>query len=284
MNKPSESIKLFKFPLNIIIVDDDNDYLNLLQHKLKNTRLSAYNSPIKAITNITPISINIKDFLEEKFIGTQDLNYKNIETFLINSNNTQGILIVDYDMPEMTGIELFAKYNNNPNLIKILLTHAYTIEDAVNALNKKMINYYLPKDRINILLDVIEEQQNMLFDNLTKHIVNFLDTDSLSFLFEKTYINLFNMVCQQYNIKKYHILNSYGHYYLENDVDRFIFSIYNLTDLLEIAKEAPKSKKYDVAQGNLIPSYFSNEGSTEYTLIHAIKHGDYSYCIEKINL
>ncbi len=283
MNEPSESIKLFNFPLNITIVDDDTDYLNLLQQQLQNTTLSAYSSPIEAIANIAPISINIKDFLEEKFIGTQDLNYKNIENFVRNSKNAQGILIVDYDMPEMTGIELFAKYNN-PDLIKILLTNAYTIEDAVNALNKKLINYYLPKDRISILLEVIKEQQNRLFDNLTRHIVNFLDTGSLSFLFEKIYINLFNSVSQQYNIKKYHILNSYGHYYLENIADKFIFSIYNLTDLLEIAKEVPEHKKHDVEQGNLIPSYFSDEGSTEYKLIHAKKHGDYSYCIEKINL
>lgn len=280
MNTPSESINLFNFPLNITIVDDDIDYLNLLQQQLKNTQLSAYSSPIEAMTNIATININMKDFLEEKFIGIQDLNYKNIEDFVKNCKNEQGILIVDYDMPEINGIELCSKYNNH-SLIKILLTNAYTIEDAVNALNEKLINYYLPKERISILLDVIKKQQNMFFDNITRDIINFLDPSSLSFLFDKVYINIFNSVCQQYNVNKYYILNSYGNYYLENTTDKFIFSIYNSIDLLEIAQEIPKYRKHDVEQGNLIPSYFSDE-DTEYKLINAKKQGDYSYCIEHI--
>lgn len=280
MNVLSESINLFNFPLNITIVDNDLDYLNLLQQQLKNTTLSVYSSPIDAMTKIAPLNINIKDFLEEKFIGIQDLNYKNIEYFVKTDKNEQGILIVDYDMPEINGIELFSKYNN-PDLIKILLTNAYTIEEAVNALNKKLINYYLPKERIRILLDVIKEQQNMFFDNITRHIISFLDTGSLSFLFDKIYIDIFNKICQQYNIKKYYILNSYGNYYLEDTTNKFIFSIYNSTDLLEIAKEVPEHKKHDVEQGNLIPSYCSDE-ATEYKLINAKKQGDYSYCLEKI--
>lgn len=280
MNVLSESIKLFNFPLNITIVDNDLDYLNLLQQQLKNTTLSVYSSPLEAITNIAPLNINIKDFLEEKFIGIQDLNYKNIENFVKTHKKEQGILIVDYDMPEINGIELFSKYNN-PDLIKILLTNVYTIEKAVNALHKKLINYYLPKERINILLDVIKELQNMFFDNLTRHIISFLDTSTLGFLFDKIYINIFNSICQQYNIKKYYILNSYGSYYLEDATNKFIFSIYNSTDLLEIAKEVPEHKKHDVEQGNLIPSYCSDEDS-EYKLINANKQGDYSYCLEKI--
>lgn len=280
MNVLSESINLFNFPLNITIVDNDLEYLNILQQQLKNTTLSVYSSPIEAITNIVPLNINIKNFLEEKFIGIQDLNYKNIETFVKNDKNEQGILIVDYDMPEINGIELFSKYNK-PDLIKILLTNAYTIEEAVNALNKKLINYYLPKERINILLNVIKEQQNMFFDNITRHIISFLDTSSLSFMFDKIYIDIFNKICQQYNIKKYYILNSYGNYYLENSTNKFIFSIYNSTDLLEIAKEVPEHKKHAVEQGNLIPSYYSDENS-EYKLINANKQGDYSYCLEKI--
>lgn len=279
MQVPSENVNLFRFPLNITVVDDDIDYLDLVQQHLKDITLTTYNSPVNAITNIRPIHINVKDFLEDKFIGAQDLNYKNIENFVKCSKNAQGILIVDYDMPEMNGIELFSKYND-PNLIKILLTNTYSIEGAVDALHDKLISHYLPKERIGILLDVINKLQDRLFTDLTHQIISFLDTNSLSFLFDKDYIYLFNSICEQYKVTKYHILNSYGHYYLENIKDKFIFSIYNSNDLLEIAKDVTESEKFGVEQGHLIPSYFSNEG-TEYKLIEAKNHNNYSYCIEK---
>lgn len=280
MNALLENVNLFNLPLNITIVDNDIDYLNLLKQQLKNSALSVYNSPVEALMKIAPLNINIKDFLDEKFMGIQDLNYRNIETFAKNDQAEQGILIVDYDMPEINGIELLSKYNN-PNIIKILLTNMYTIEEAVNALNKKLINYYLPKEKINILLNVIKEQQSMFFNNLTENIINFLDTSNLKFLFDKIYINIFNNICQQYNIKKYYILNSYGNYYIENATNKFIFSIYNSADLLEIAKEVPEHKKRDVEEGKFIPSYCYGE-DTKYKLINAKKQGYYSYCIEKI--
>ncbi|HMT02180.1 MAG TPA: hypothetical protein PKD00_02530 [Burkholderiales bacterium] len=280
MNVLSESINLFYFPLNVMIVDDDIDYLSLLQQQLKNVTVSIYNSPLEAMKNIEPININIRYFLENNFSRINDLSYKSIENFVKNYGNKQGVLISDYNMPNINGVDLLSKYSDT-DLIKILLTNVYTINEAVNALNKKLINYYLPKEKTNILLNVIREHQKILFQNITKDILSFLDVDSLKFLFDKRYIYIFNNICQKHNIRKYYILNSYGSYYLENETDKFIFSIYNPTDLLEVAKEVPENKKYNVEQGDLIPSYFLNE-ATEYKLIKAQKYGNYSYCIEKI--
>ncbi len=280
MNVSSESINLFYFPLNIMIVDDDIDYLSLLQQQLKSVTVSIYNSPLEAIKNIEPININIRYFLEDNFSRINDLSYKSIEKFVKSYGNKQGVLISDYNMPNINGVELLSKYSDT-DLIKILLTNVYTINEAVNALNKRLINYYLPKEKTSILLNVIREHQKILFQNITKDILSFLDVDSLKFLFDKRYIYIFNNICQKHNIKKYYILNSYGSYYLENETDKFIFSIYNPTDLFEVAKEIPGDKKHNVEQGELIPSYFFSE-ATEYKLIKAQKYGNYSYCIEKI--
>jgi|GEM_PF-1898276 len=277
----SGSINLLSFPVPIVVVDDDTDYLNLLQQLLHERTLYKYSSPIEALKSIDLIDVNTKFFLEENFVGMPDLNYKNVKDFVTRLDNKQGVLIVDYDMPEINGIELFSKINN-PDLIKILLTNAYTIEEAVNALNKKLINYYLPKEKINTLLEVIKEQENNFFNDLTRKLISFVGASSLKFLSDSIYASIFNNICHQYNIKKYYILNSYGHYYLENNDSKFIFTIYDTADLGEIAIEVPKHAKHDVEQGNFIPSHFSNKDD-EYKLVKAKRSGDYSYSIEQID-
>ena len=281
MNLVLENVNLFMFPLKTMIVDDDNDYLDLLSKQLKNLNYSIFNSPEEIIKNLDPIHIKINYFLEDNFIGIRDLHYSNIQQFVKNYENKQGILIADYNMPNINGIELLTKYYHT-TLRKILLTNTFTIEEAINALHKKHINYYLPKERIHILLDVIKEQQLIFFEEITQNIINVLNSNNannLKFLSDKIYINIFNKICQKYDIKKYYIINSYGNYYLESDTNKYIFSIYDKDDLIEIAKDFSEDSKYNVQNGNLIPSYCFSDQSK---LLGAEKHGNYSYCIESV--
>lgn len=275
-----KKINFFTFPLNVAIVDDDIDYLSFLSKELNNTRFKFYNSAIEALKDIKPINIDIKSFLENYFQGIYDLNYKNIEEFIKNYSNKQGIIVSDYDMQYISGIEFLSKYNNS-DLIKILLTNVYTPNKAVEALNNKLINYYLPKDRVNTLINVIDEHQRILFENITKNILKFTDINNLKFLIDNEYINIFNSICHKYNIHTYYILNSHGCYYMENETNKFIFSIYNSNDLIELTRDNLKNKIDGIKHANLIPSYFSAT-SNEFELIKAEKFGNYSYCIENV--
>lgn len=282
MNEASETVKLFKFPLNIAVVDNDIDYLSLIHQHLKHTTFSSFSSPITALNKINPIEIDIKTFIKEKHSGMQELNYNSIKNFIQEAQDTQGVLIVDYDMPEMNGIELISNYSNKYNLIKVLLTNVYGIDGIVNALNKRDITYYLPKDKVTDLLAVINAQENKLFDNTSKQIENFLDTNRLKFLSCSSYASIFNSIAKQYKIRTYYVLNNYGHYYLQNSSHKFIFSIYHLNDLVEIAKKVSEQNKNDVEQGNLVP-LFLTDSDNEYKLVKAIKVGDYTYCVEQIS-
>lgn len=224
--------------------------------------------------------LNPKYFLEENFVGIADLNYKNIAEFVASCADKHGILIADYDMPDIDGIELLNNYADT-NLIKILLTSAYSYKKATQALNKKLIDYYLAKNDLTKLPEAISEQQRIFFSKISKNVMSFLDTSGLNFLVDKAYLHIFNNTCQQYNIEKYYILNSYGHYYLENLHAKWVFSIYNSNDLASIAQEVAEDNRYDVECGNLIPSHFSL--NKEYTLINAEKYGNYSYCVERVD-
>lgn len=59
-----------------------------------------------------------------------------------------------------------------------------------------MINYYfLPKEKVHILLDVIKEQQKLFFKGITKNITDLLGINNFDFLSDKTYIGIFNNTC-----------------------------------------------------------------------------------------
>lgn len=280
MNDFATNLNLLYFPLTTIIIDDDTEFLKVTTSHLVNAPISTYNSAKDALLQIKPISIQVKNFIEEHFTGIYDLNYKNIKAFVNTSKNDHGIIIADYAMPNMNGIELLSKFYDS-DIIKILLTNAYTIEEAVNALNDNIIDYYLPKDKINNIALITDELQTKFFKKITKSILSMLDKSSYKFFYDKNYLKIFTTICNQYKIHKYYILNSYGGYYLENDNHKFIFTIFHKDDLNEIANELPLANKNDVKVGKLIPSYFS-EALGEYKLIHAQQEGDYYYCIENM--
>ena len=70
MNLGSENVNLFMFPLKTMIVDDDNDYIDLLSKELKNINCSIFNSSEEIIKNLDPMYIKINYFLEDNFISS----------------------------------------------------------------------------------------------------------------------------------------------------------------------------------------------------------------------
>jgi ActR/RegA family two-component response regulator len=285
MNNSFVNLNLFYFPLNTIIVDDDTDFLKIIASNLTDIPVSTYNSTNEILTKINPIDISVKNFIEDNFAGISDLNYENIKDFVENCKEVHGIIISDYDMSKISninGIELLSTMCDT-DLIKILLTSVYTIEDAVNALNKGIIDYYLPKDRIHIISHVINELHTKFFYNITKNVMKIIHKNRLKFFNDKDYLKIFNSICNQYKVNKYFILNSYGGYYLENSKEKFIFTIFHKDDLNDISNELIPSKKNDVKNGKLIPSYFSDNFG-EYTLIRAKKEGDYYYSVENFKI
>jgi len=274
-------VNLFYFPLNIAVVDDDQHLLNSVSAKLTSntSQISLYNSPSEAITDINPIELKIRDFIDNSFCNEFDINYNMLPEFIKYCSNKHGIIISDYYMPNISGIELFNRYNGD--VVKVLLTEVLTSSEAVEALQDHKISHYIQKEDFNNLAHIINILQHRYFTSLTEKILMLVNVDDYKFLFNDDYIKIFNNICQQLGVIKYHILNGFGNYYLDNGNNRYILTIYSLSDLRDMATDVAEEKRNDVISGNLIPSYFLDDSNC-IALIKAVKLGDYCYAIETI--
>ena len=59
------SQKLFYFPLNIVLVDDNEDYLNQVSGRIEYHNVTIFNKAENALQFIKCIAINLIDFLRE---------------------------------------------------------------------------------------------------------------------------------------------------------------------------------------------------------------------------
>ena len=75
-----------------------------------------------------------------------------------NRFNEVAVMVLDYSMPEMTGLQLAAALDK-PNIRKLLLTGNPSSDEIIQAFNNKLINKYLKKSI---------EQLHLLFSNTSK--------------------------------------------------------------------------------------------------------------------
>ena len=272
-------IKLFNHPLNIIVVDDDQSVLDYISQKFNLDRKVILCTDTDVLqSSIMPLLIHTNDFLTEYFQNTISLNYNKLNMLFDSICNYHSIIIADYSMPKLNGLELISKYANT-DMIKILLTNVYPLNNILSALNQKVIDYFLSKDDIVNIQNIVIELENKFLYNFTKNILKCLSKDELIFLTDKNFIDIFESIITKYNITKYHIINAYGAYYLDNGIDKYILSIYSSNDLEDFSRDYTGDLKKNIIEGNVIPSYINNDGST---FIKATKYYNYSYCIEKI--
>lgn len=112
--------------INCIVIDDDPVSVNLITHFINNTEgltlLNALNNPIEGVNYIR----------------------KNLEKI--------DLIFLDVEMPEMSGIELLASFNELPPVILITSKEKY----AVKAFEHKVLHYLVkPVDYVKFLNGVL---------------------------------------------------------------------------------------------------------------------------------
>jgi CheY-like chemotaxis protein len=169
------------FPTQTIFVDDSSDFLNSITLNL-NHQMQKYNF----FSNV----YHAIDYIEKKYehniwykkylikLEEEKADRKLIEIDLtgiyrqaFNPHRSDVIttLVIDYDMPEINGIELCERLNHLP-IQKILLTGAADEKIAVEAFNSGLINCYIGKHSQNIyevLNDKIAQASIDYFTNIT---------------------------------------------------------------------------------------------------------------------
>jgi CheY-like chemotaxis protein len=218
------------YPTTVNFVDDDKGYLSNiilgLDPKIITKRYSdpilAMNNvlvskePSNALKNISRILDHLSAYEDSEYEDAiQVVKLAKIKEEVHNQNRFSSIsvLVVDYDMPEINGIE-FCKKLENTQIKKIMLTGAVDYRQAVSVLNEKLIDKFVVKstDTMN------DELKNAIYDLQANYFYE--QTLIMRKSLEKTciesekYKSIFNSLIQKYDISEFYLIDSLGSFLL----------------------------------------------------------------------
>ena len=250
-------LPIFYFPTTIVCIDDDDMFLDGLRTVLDTKynvltynnseealmELKEYRSPVAKVSflqslveheyydapNYAPINLNI--------------NYLYQLAQLADRAQEISILIIDYHMKEMDGLELCAKLYGAP-FKKILLTGVVDQQRAINAFNNKLIDGFITKSDINLLkslTDSIKFLEDQYFVELTATLRNNLEISHVLPLSDPIFIKFFTNWIQENDIKEYYLIDKNGSFLTintQNERSYFIVHTdYSLNGLIQLYQE-----------------------------------------------
>ncbi len=218
------SIPYFYMPTQIIVIDDNENYLNALQLTLSEYyRVKAFTNPQKALDYIqaqseihpTLQSCQENSEYEHAEHTNQNFNIQKISETIYNKErfNSTSVIIADYAMPGMNGLDLFAKIKEK-TFKKMLLTGEADDKLAVMAFNHNMIDQFVKKSwdiTPDEILAKTKELERNYFNELSSKIYNPLLSDeesNLNCVAKKEFIDYFNEIFTKNKIVEFYLTDT----------------------------------------------------------------------------
>ena len=244
------------FPTHILLVDDNPDFLQSFQQFLgnqKNTKTfdnySQFFDFLKQHKSAKEASISSYLSLKEGDADLPgepvDIQYARVAKILRRKDRFGeiSVVVVDYEMPGMNGIEVAKKIKELfPNIKVIMLTGEADEQIAINAFNDGIIDKFIKKnakDYLQKVREYIDSLQIKYFQNISKTIAEAFKARKNTILEEPDFIHRFNQICQENNIIEYYLLEGSGSFVLLNEEGNIIRIIVKSSDdmktLYEIA-------------------------------------------------
>lgn len=240
-----DTLPLFYFPTQILFIDDDEFLLNTLSHVFE--REYNFLTTTDSDKALELLSQNYKFSAKDFLIDTTGRDYcdlhldisKNITVKfnfdkidqLIKSTeriNTISLIIVDYNMPNINGLELCRKITDK-NVKKILLTGEASDKSVIAAFNDNLIDGFVKKgekDAVAELKKLVDKMLCKFFIDITLPLIKNLEITSSSHFLDSTFVNFFKRFIIDYSIIEYFLINNNGTYILQNkEENKFIFII-----------------------------------------------------------
>jgi CheY-like chemotaxis protein len=247
------------FPYKIFT--SPNDALHFLAHennitKIRHKWLAGIDSEEQELSEAYPhlmVGINIADI------------YK--EIYLQDRFSEVSVIVVDYAMPGMNGIEFARKIKNVEPAVKIFMITGEADDGlAIKAFNEGVIDRFLKKNAPNFYTDLnnsIAQLQQEYFHELSKNIIKSLSSNKNCCLNDPIFIEFFQNFCQQNSIVEYYLIDEMGGFLLLDNFGEHTFLITKSEEVLEnyaniaIDNEAPAEICDALAHKEKIPFFFS---------------------------
>ena len=277
----NHDMHICSFPTTTIIVDDNEEFLKSIDLKLDKTRQSYkyFTNAHEATRFIKSNYYKSKWFLKyiqnidesEQDLKLVEFNLKDLHKQVYDKDRFSIIttVISDYDMPEITGLEMFSDLHD-AQLHKVLLTGVVDEKVAVKAFNDKAIDAFIPKSHSDIysqIHKVIRDGSNNYFANIGDKLLEPDNKDLFTSIYNNSvFTKLFNNLMADNNIVEYYMTSTDGSFLLISNNGQysmlFIYSEAHLESLSLMAKEEDFTPRYQElldAKQKMLCFYGSNE-------------------------
>lgn len=216
-----KAIPIIYHPTTITLIDDDSNLLKSLNLSLsEHFRCRSFVSAVEAKNTILKEHKKVgKKFLT---IGYEDLSdisvtleiskiYK--EVYNKDRFSPSVVAIIDYDMPDINGLELSKILKANTPIKIIMLTGEADKDTAVDAFNNKEIDRFVQKSAPNYhekLIEYIRQLQLEYFVEASAGLLDSLSSKKGHPLHDADFIALVNEICGADNIVEYYLLEESG--------------------------------------------------------------------------
>ncbi len=226
----AKQLSLCYFPTKVVIVDDNIDFINSISSGLTDLiKTENFDDPKKAL-NYLSNDYKGTTYLERCIQADEDahvdhmvidLNVRSIHKEIYNPQRFAeiSVLVVDYAMPGMDGLELCEKINNK-NLKIIMLTGEADYELAVTAFNEGIIHKFIKKSTPKLTQQLSKEiamLQKEYFVDLTNQMLSQITKKNsaiLKCLTDPKFVSFFESLCGDKKICEYYLMDNYGSFLL----------------------------------------------------------------------
>ncbi len=228
------TIEAFYFPTQVILIDDDAGFLKILESKLSEKFLvKAFNNPNQALAYLQENQflqniINPNTLVDEELeFGERYLSLTKMNALVENKakHEMTTVIISDYVMPEMNGIEFFEKIFDMP-VMKILLTGNADLDLALYAFNRGVVDKFLVKKSQKLLTEVEESIiacQHGFFRKYSYPLLSSLSLPDDSLLNKGSLSTALEKIIQDNDIVEYYLIDNIGSYLLITRTGKHIY-------------------------------------------------------------
>ncbi len=210
-------LNLCHYPTTVVFIDDNQAFLDSLPLDLDETlSFLTFLEPEKALDYVnrekhTPMDgLSAVQHSGSDALGVQIDIQAIIEKIHDDSRFQEpSVLVVDYDLPKMNGLE-FCQRIDNRCIKKILLTGVADECMGVAALNDRVIDYYVKKSASNMfskLNSVIRGLQAGYFNDASRSIRDSLQLE-YGFFSDPVFIKYFSQLCEEMHVVEYYFTPS----------------------------------------------------------------------------
>ncbi len=209
---------LYTYPTTWVFVDDQEPFLDAVELAIpSNQPCQLWTNPNECLTHLTADRQRVESLNPTSISDPNDdilvrFELDQIAAFPTNKHRfgSVGVVVADYAMPGVTGLELFSELSDH-EAKKILLTGVADEKLAVEAFNDGLIDRFVLKSDLAAMEKMFRfcsELERASFEEIQQPLVSMLPQELRSFLQSEGVFEVLSKVIAERNICEYYFSSS----------------------------------------------------------------------------